>query len=114
MDRNVTIELNRPAAEWLADKGYDDKMGAAHPLGRRDPGGNKIFFFPREKKGPGGLVRGNCSRQAGQGWQRQGSGRERTARSTFGSRNREPADRARKRPRRGMTRGLTPNFGTRP
>jgi len=33
MDRNVTIELTRPAAEWLADKGYDSKMGA-RPLGR--------------------------------------------------------------------------------
>ncbi len=33
MDRNVSIELTRPAAEWLADKGYDDKMGA-RPLGR--------------------------------------------------------------------------------
>ncbi|MBD3678711.1 MAG: ATP-dependent Clp protease ATP-binding subunit ClpA [Rhodobacteraceae bacterium] len=33
MDRNVTFELTRPAAEWLADKGYDDKMGA-RPLGR--------------------------------------------------------------------------------
>ena len=28
LDRGVTIELTRPAAEWLADKGYDDKMGA--------------------------------------------------------------------------------------
>ncbi|WP_420326509.1 ATP-dependent Clp protease ATP-binding subunit ClpA [Mameliella sp.] len=33
MDRNVTIELTKPAAEWLAEKGYDDKMGA-RPLGR--------------------------------------------------------------------------------
>ncbi len=33
MDRNVTIELTEPAAAWLADKGYDDKMGA-RPLGR--------------------------------------------------------------------------------
>ncbi|MBR9653193.1 ATP-dependent Clp protease ATP-binding subunit ClpA [Thalassovita aquimarina] len=33
MDRNVHIELTKPAAEWLADKGYDDKMGA-RPLGR--------------------------------------------------------------------------------
>ena len=33
MDRGVTIELTRPAAEWLADKGYDSKMGA-RPLGR--------------------------------------------------------------------------------
>ncbi|MHC0053729.1 ATP-dependent Clp protease ATP-binding subunit ClpA [Actibacterium sp. D379-3] len=33
MDRNVSIELTEPAAAWLADKGYDDKMGA-RPLGR--------------------------------------------------------------------------------
>ena len=33
LDRNVSIELTRPAAEWLAEKGYDDKMGA-RPLGR--------------------------------------------------------------------------------
>ena len=33
MDRNVTIELSKKAAEWLADKGYDSKMGA-RPLGR--------------------------------------------------------------------------------
>jgi len=33
MDRGVSIELTKPAAEWLADKGYDDKMGA-RPLGR--------------------------------------------------------------------------------
>ena len=33
LDRNVHIELTKPAAEWLANKGYDDKMGA-RPLGR--------------------------------------------------------------------------------
>ncbi len=33
LDRNVSIELTQPAAEWLAEKGYDDKMGA-RPLGR--------------------------------------------------------------------------------
>ncbi|SLN57163.1 ATP-dependent Clp protease ATP-binding subunit ClpA [Pseudoruegeria aquimaris] len=33
LDRNVTIELTKPAAEWLAEEGYDDKMGA-RPLGR--------------------------------------------------------------------------------
>ncbi len=33
MDRNVTIELTQAAAQWLADRGYDDKMGA-RPLGR--------------------------------------------------------------------------------
>ncbi len=33
MDRNVTIELTKPAAEWVANKGYDTKMGA-RPLSR--------------------------------------------------------------------------------
>ena len=33
LDRGVSIELTKPAAEWLAEKGYDDKMGA-RPLGR--------------------------------------------------------------------------------
>ncbi|MEM7642284.1 MAG: ATP-dependent Clp protease ATP-binding subunit ClpA [Pseudomonadota bacterium] len=33
LDRGVTIELTKAAAEWIADKGYDDKMGA-RPLGR--------------------------------------------------------------------------------
>ena len=33
MDRNVQIVLSPEATEWLADKGYDDKMGA-RPLGR--------------------------------------------------------------------------------
>ena len=33
MDRGVSIELTRAAAEWVAEEGYDDKMGA-RPLGR--------------------------------------------------------------------------------
>ena len=33
MDRHVSIEITEAAAEWLADKGYDEKMGA-RPLGR--------------------------------------------------------------------------------
>ncbi len=33
MDRNVQIDLSPAAAEWLANKGYDDKMGA-RPLAR--------------------------------------------------------------------------------
>ncbi|MEO9820038.1 MAG: ATP-dependent Clp protease ATP-binding subunit ClpA [Paracoccaceae bacterium] len=33
LDRGVAIELTKAAAEWLAEKGYDDKMGA-RPLGR--------------------------------------------------------------------------------
>ncbi len=33
MDRNVHIELTPEAAQWLGDRGYDDKMGA-RPLGR--------------------------------------------------------------------------------
>ena len=33
MDRHVAIEMTTEAASWLADKGYDDKMGA-RPLSR--------------------------------------------------------------------------------
>ncbi len=33
IDRNVHIELTREAAEWLAERGYDDRMGA-RPLAR--------------------------------------------------------------------------------
>ena len=33
IDRNVHIELTPAASNWLAEKGYDDKMGA-RPLGR--------------------------------------------------------------------------------
>jgi ATP-dependent Clp protease ATP-binding subunit ClpA len=33
MDRNVTIEITKAAADWLGEKGYDTKMGA-RPLGR--------------------------------------------------------------------------------
>ncbi|MSU89646.1 ATP-dependent Clp protease ATP-binding subunit ClpA, partial [Rhodobacteraceae bacterium 2CG4] len=33
MDRNVAIELTPAAAEWLAERGYDEKMGA-RPLAR--------------------------------------------------------------------------------
>ena len=33
IDRNVHIELTSAAADWLADKGYDERMGA-RPLGR--------------------------------------------------------------------------------
>ncbi len=56
MDRNVSIELTRPAAEWLADKGYDDKMGA-RPLGRviqeyiKKPLAEELLFGKRAKGG---------------------------------------------------------------
>ncbi|WP_068115601.1 ATP-dependent Clp protease ATP-binding subunit ClpA [Tropicimonas marinistellae] len=59
MDRNVTIELTRPAAEWLADKGYDDRMGA-RPLGRviqeniKKPLAEELLFGRLTK---GGIVR---------------------------------------------------------
>ncbi|MFY9212864.1 MAG: ATP-dependent Clp protease ATP-binding subunit ClpA [Aestuariivita sp.] len=59
MDRGVTIELTRPAAEWLADKGYDDKMGA-RPLGRviqeyiKKPLAEELLFGKLAK---GGLVK---------------------------------------------------------
>jgi ATP-dependent Clp protease ATP-binding subunit ClpA len=59
MDRQVSIELTRPAAEWLADKGYDDKMGA-RPLGRviqehiKKPLAEELLFGKLAK---GGLVK---------------------------------------------------------
>ncbi|MCZ4354525.1 ATP-dependent Clp protease ATP-binding subunit ClpA [Roseovarius aestuarii] len=59
MDRNVTIELTKPAAEWLADKGYDDKMGA-RPLGRviqehiKKPLAEELLFGKLAK---GGIVK---------------------------------------------------------
>jgi ATP-dependent Clp protease ATP-binding subunit ClpA len=59
MDRNVTIELTKPAAEWLADKGYDAKMGA-RPLGRviqehiKKPLAEDLLFGKLAK---GGVVR---------------------------------------------------------
>ncbi len=59
LDRNVTIELTKPAAEWLADKGYDDKMGA-RPLGRviqehiKKPLAEELLFGKLAK---GGLVK---------------------------------------------------------
>lgn len=33
IDRGVTFELDKKAINWLADKGYDERMGA-RPLGR--------------------------------------------------------------------------------
>jgi len=59
MDRNVSIELTRKAAEWLADKGYDDRMGA-RPLGRviqehiKKPLAEELLFGKLSK---GGLVK---------------------------------------------------------
>ncbi|SMX31633.1 ATP-dependent Clp protease ATP-binding subunit ClpA [Actibacterium lipolyticum] len=59
MDRNVAIELTKPAAEWLAEKGYDDKMGA-RPLGRviqehiKKPLAEELLFGKLAK---GGLVK---------------------------------------------------------
>ena len=59
MDRNVSIELTRKAAEWLADRGYDDKMGA-RPLGRviqehiKKPLAEELLFGQLAK---GGLVK---------------------------------------------------------
>ena len=59
MDRNVSIELTRPAAEWIADRGYDTKMGA-RPLGRviqehiKKPLAEELLFGKLAK---GGLVK---------------------------------------------------------
>ncbi len=59
MDRNVTFELSPDAAGWLADKGYDTKMGA-RPLARviqehlKKPLAEELLFGKLAK---GGLVK---------------------------------------------------------
>ena len=59
MDRHVSIELTPAAAQWLADKGYDDKMGA-RPLARviqehiKKPLAEELLFGKLTK---GGLVK---------------------------------------------------------
>lgn len=59
MDRNVHIELTPEAANWLAEKGYDDRMGA-RPLGRviqesiKKPLAEELLFGRLTK---GGVVR---------------------------------------------------------
>ncbi len=59
LDRGVTIDLTPAAAVWLADKGYDDKMGA-RPLGRviqeniKKPLAEELLFGKLAK---GGVVR---------------------------------------------------------
>jgi len=59
MDRHVSIEITEAAAEWLADKGYDEKMGA-RPLGRviqehiKKPLAEELLFGKLAK---GGLVK---------------------------------------------------------
>jgi ATP-dependent Clp protease ATP-binding subunit ClpA len=48
-DRNVTFELSEDAVKWLAEKGYDERMGA-RPLGRviqeniKRPLADKVLF----------------------------------------------------------------------
>jgi ATP-dependent Clp protease ATP-binding subunit ClpA len=59
MDRDVSIELTKSAAEWLGEKGYDDRMGA-RPLARiiqehiKRPLADELLFGKLVK---GGLVR---------------------------------------------------------
>ncbi|MCL7464314.1 ATP-dependent Clp protease ATP-binding subunit ClpA [Phaeovulum sp. NW3] len=59
IDRNVHIELTPEAANWLAEKGYDDRMGA-RPLGRviqehiKKPLAEELLFGRLTK---GGVVR---------------------------------------------------------
>jgi ATP-dependent Clp protease ATP-binding subunit ClpA len=59
LDRGVHIELTPEAAQWLGDKGYDDKMGA-RPLGRviqehiKKPLAEELLFGKLTK---GGVVR---------------------------------------------------------
>ncbi|MGR3541333.1 MAG: AAA family ATPase, partial [Hasllibacter sp.] len=64
IDRGVSIELTRAAAEWLGEKGYDDKMGA-RPLGRviqehiKKPLAEELLFGKLAK---GGVVKVGVSK----------------------------------------------------
>ena len=59
MDRNVSIEITKAAADWLGDKGYDNKMGA-RPLERvirehiKKPLAEELLFGKLTK---GGIVK---------------------------------------------------------
>jgi ATP-dependent Clp protease ATP-binding subunit ClpA len=72
MDRNVHIELTPEAAQWLGDKGYDDKMGA-RPLARviqehiKKPLAEELLFGKLTKGGVGARGRqGRRDRTAGE------------------------------------------------
>ncbi|MBS8259941.1 ATP-dependent Clp protease ATP-binding subunit ClpA [Roseibium polysiphoniae] len=62
-DRGVTFELTEGATEWLAEKGYDDAMGA-RPLGRviqehiKRPLADEVLFGKLKK---GGMVKVSVS-----------------------------------------------------
>lgn len=66
IDRNVHIELTKAAAEWLANKGYDEKMGA-RPLGRviqehiKKPLAEELLFGKLVK---GGIVKVGVKKDA--------------------------------------------------
>ena len=55
-ERNVTFDLTDEAVEWLANKGYDERMGA-RPLGRviqehiKKPLANELLFGKLTKGG---------------------------------------------------------------
>jgi ATP-dependent Clp protease ATP-binding subunit ClpA len=55
-ERNVTFDLHEDAVSWLAEKGYDEKMGA-RPLSRviqeniKKPLANEILFGKLKKGG---------------------------------------------------------------
>jgi ATP-dependent Clp protease ATP-binding subunit ClpA len=55
-ERNVTFDLHEDAISWLADKGYDEKMGA-RPLARviqdahQEAAGQRILFGKLKKGG---------------------------------------------------------------
>ncbi|WP_174800870.1 ATP-dependent Clp protease ATP-binding subunit ClpA [Martelella limonii] len=66
-ERNVTFELEDRAVEWLAERGYDEKMGA-RPLSRviqeyiKKPLANEILFGKLKK---GGVVRVDVAEKDG-------------------------------------------------
>ncbi|AQS41441.1 MAG: ATP-dependent Clp protease ATP-binding subunit ClpA [Candidatus Tokpelaia hoelldobleri] len=67
-ERNITFELTEKAIKWLADKGYDEQMGA-RPLARviqehiKKPLAEEILFGRLQK---GGLVRVDANSKKGE------------------------------------------------
>ena len=65
-ERKIALDLDKDAIEWLADKGYDERMGA-RPLGRviqeyiKKPLAEELLFGKLVK---GGLVRVNVKDDA--------------------------------------------------
>jgi ATP-dependent Clp protease ATP-binding subunit ClpA len=86
-DRNVTFDLGKDAVAWLADKGYDERMGA-RPLGR------VIQEHIKKELAERASVRQAQARRNGQGHRREGRTWRDQAEAGIGSRRTGQAEEA--------------------